>query len=126
LPLEEFRPPVERLSFGEGERPIAFGQLLDTPAQESAASGSGLVEPVDDEQILTSSRDASLGDPIFWKTEEPKEEAEEDQDIRPSSASLEAGWKMARGSRLQPAKIARESFELVVKKQMKGRTGTRL
>src|ERR1700692_1362243 len=25
LPMEEFRPPVDRLSFGEGERPIAFG-----------------------------------------------------------------------------------------------------
>jgi CheY-like chemotaxis protein len=127
LPLEEFRPPLDRLSFGEGERPVAFGQLLDTPVQESAASGSGLVEPVDDEQILTSSRDASLGDPIFWRTEEPKEEteeenseehpeehSEEDEDI--SSGIPMPAWKpdeeaMARtGSDfLQPV----ESFELV-------------
>jgi CheY-like chemotaxis protein len=76
LPMEEFQPPVDRLSFGEGERPIAFGQLLDTPPQESAPSATGEVEPVDDEQILTSSRDASLGDPIFWRTEEPKPETE--------------------------------------------------
>ena len=123
LPLEEFRPPVERLSFGEGERPIAFGQLLDTPAQESAASGSGLIEPVDDEQILTSSRDASLGDPIFWKTEEPKEEteeehSEEDQDI--SSGLPMRAWKpdeeaaaRAEADFLQPVESPVESFELV-------------
>jgi CheY-like chemotaxis protein len=78
LPMEEFRPPVERLSFGEGERPIAFGQLLETPTQESSASGPGVVEPVDNEQILTSSRDASLGDPIFWRTEEPEPKTEDE------------------------------------------------
>jgi CheY-like chemotaxis protein len=78
LPMEEFQPPVDRLSFGDGERPMAFGQLLDTPAQESSLSETAAVEPVDDEQILTSSRDASLGDPIFWKTEEPKPESEEE------------------------------------------------
>jgi CheY-like chemotaxis protein len=78
LPLEEFQPPVDRLSFGEGERPMAFGQLLETPAQESPTAETGAVEPVDDEQILTSSRDASLGDPIFWRTEEPKPETEEE------------------------------------------------
>jgi CheY-like chemotaxis protein len=77
LPVQEFHPPVDRVSFGEGERPIAFGQLLDIPEQESKASGTGVVEPVDDEQILTSSRDASLGDPIFWKTEEPEPQSEE-------------------------------------------------
>ena len=78
MPIEEFQPPVDRLSFGDGERPMAFGQLLDTPAQESSPSETAAVEPVDDEQILTSSRDASLGDPIFWKTEEPKPESEEE------------------------------------------------
>ena len=35
-----------------------------------------LIEPVDDEQILTSSRDATLGDPIFWRNEEPETEPE--------------------------------------------------
>ena len=78
LPMEEFQPPVDRLSFGEGDAPIAFGQLLETPAQESAPSGTEEVEPVDDEQILTSSRDASLGDPVFWRTEEPKAETDEE------------------------------------------------
>jgi CheY-like chemotaxis protein len=78
LPIEEFRPPVDRLSFGEGDAPIAFGQLLEAPAQEPAPSETGEVEPVDDEQIMTSSRDASLGDPIFWRTEEPKPETDEE------------------------------------------------
>jgi CheY-like chemotaxis protein len=76
LPMEEFLPPVDRLSFGEGERPIAFGKHLETPAEEFAASGTGMIEPVDDEQILTSSRDASLGDPIFWRADEPEREPE--------------------------------------------------
>jgi CheY-like chemotaxis protein len=78
LPLEEFQPPVDRLSFGEGDAPIAFGELLGTPALEPAPSGTGEIEPVDDEQILTSSRDSSLGDPIFWRTEEPKPETDEE------------------------------------------------
>ncbi len=78
LPVQEFRPPVDRLSFGEGERPIAFGQLLESPAQESAAAETGAIEPVDDEQILTSSRDSTLGEPIFWKTEEPAPKTEEE------------------------------------------------
>ncbi len=78
LPIEEFRPPVDRLSFGEGDTPIAFEQLLEAPAQESAPSGTGEIEPVDDEQILTSSRDSSLGDPVFWRTEEPKPETDEE------------------------------------------------
>ena len=37
-PKEVTPPPVGRLSFGEGGRPIAFGQLLDNPAKDSAAS----------------------------------------------------------------------------------------
>ncbi|MGA7794992.1 MAG: response regulator [Candidatus Acidiferrales bacterium] len=78
LPLEEFRPPVDRLSFGEGDAPIAFGELLETPTQESAPSGTGEIEPVGDDQILTSSRDSSLGDPVFWRTEEPKPETDEE------------------------------------------------
>jgi CheY-like chemotaxis protein len=95
-PEEHYRPKVGRLTFGEGQRPVAFGQLLETPVQESAAAESGVVEPVDDEQILTSSRDASLGDPIFWRTEEPNPETEEEhlegeEDI--SSAIPMQPWK---------------------------------
>jgi CheY-like chemotaxis protein len=122
LPLEEFRPPVDRLSFGEGERPIAFGQLLDTPPQEPTASVPPVVEPVDDEQILTSSRDASLGDPIFWRTEEPELEPETEEENSEAEVDLSSGppmrpWKPdeetssrhAEADFLQPV----ETFELV-------------
>jgi CheY-like chemotaxis protein len=133
LPMEEFRPPVDRLSFGEGERPIAFGQLLEPPAQESAASDSAMVEPVDDEQILTSSRDASLGDPIFWRTEEPEPETEEENSeaegdissgipMRPWKPDEEALSHQAEPDFLQ----AVEPFELVreEKDQEAGQTST--
>jgi CheY-like chemotaxis protein len=133
LPMEEFRPPVERLSFGEGERPIAFGQLLETPAQESSASGPGVVEPVDNEQILTSSRDASLGDPIFWRTEEPEPKTEEenseaegdissDLPMRPWKVDEEAMPRPAEPDFLQPV----EPFELVreEKDEEAGQTST--
>src|SRR5579863_4687718 len=39
-PEEEFQVPVKRVSFGDGERPMAFGQLLDAPA-EAAPAGTG-------------------------------------------------------------------------------------
>jgi CheY-like chemotaxis protein len=133
LPMEEFQPPVDRLSFGEGERPIAFGQLLETPAQESSASGSGVVEPVDNEQILTSSRDASLGDPIFWRTEEPEPKTEEenseaegdissDLPMRPWKVDEEAMPRPAEADFLQPV----EPFELVreEKDEEAGQTST--
>jgi CheY-like chemotaxis protein len=130
LPEEEFQPPVDRLSFGEGERPMAFGQLLDNPAQESSASGTGEVEPVDDEQILTSSRDASLGDPVFWRTEEPKPETgEEDSEAEADdSADLPMHpWKpdeeaISRSETdfLQPV----EPFELVREQEDAGQSST--
>jgi CheY-like chemotaxis protein len=90
-PEEEFQPPVERLSFGDGERPMAFGQLLETPAKESAETEPEVIEPVDDEQILTSSRDASLGEPAFWKKEEPAEDSEEETEEQDSESEEEAG-----------------------------------
>ena len=71
-----FRPPVDRLSFGDGERPVAFSQLLDSAASDTASAGTGVLDRVDDEQILTSSRDASLGAPIFWKSEEAERDLE--------------------------------------------------
>jgi CheY-like chemotaxis protein len=133
LPMEEFRPPVDRLSFGEGERPIAFGQLLETTAKESAATGSGVVEPFDNEQILTGSRDASLGDPIFWRPEEPEPQTEEENSE--AEGDISAGipmreWKLgeeaqsghAEADILQPV----EPFELVreEKDEESGQTST--
>jgi CheY-like chemotaxis protein len=120
LPEEEFRPPADRLSFGEGERPIAFEQLLETPAKNSAGTRTEEVEPVDDEQILTSSRDASLGDPIFWKSEEPEPETEEensDEERDDSSGLPERAWKLNEETKTGPPETDLvqpvEPFELV-------------
>src|SRR6195256_1075546 len=73
---DEFKVPAGRVSFGEGDRPVAFGQLLETPAGPTSSSGTDMVEPVDDEQILTSSRDSTLGEPVFWRNETPEMEPE--------------------------------------------------
>lgn len=73
---EEFPAPAARVSFGDGEHPVAFGTLLDTPAEDVAEASTPVLEPVDDEQVLTSQRDANLGDPIFWKSETQEAEAE--------------------------------------------------
>jgi len=73
---DEFRVPAGRVSFGEGDRPVAFGQLLETPAEPTSTSGTDIVEPVDDEQILTSSRDSTLGEPVFWRNDTPEMEPE--------------------------------------------------
>jgi len=71
---EEFTIPAGRVTFGEGDRPVAFGQLLETPKLANSISGCDVIEPVDDEQILTSSRDATLGEPVFWRNDPPEEE----------------------------------------------------
>ena len=73
---DEFKVPAGRVSFGEGDRPVAFGQLLETPGGPNSSSGTDIVEPVDDEQILTSSRDSTLGEPVFWRNETPEMEPE--------------------------------------------------
>jgi CheY-like chemotaxis protein len=80
---EEFTVPAGRVTFGEGDRPVAFGQLLETPRFTNSTSGADVIEPVDDEQILTSSRDATLGEPVFWRNDPPddeKPEAEHSED----------------------------------------------
>jgi CheY-like chemotaxis protein len=103
--------PAARVSFGEGHNPpVAFSQLLETPAvQEFAAPGSGILDPVENEQILTNPRDASLGDPIFWKTEEPEvpaaeENSEADPDL--SSGLPMRAWKPDEESQTRAAAAA--------------------
>jgi CheY-like chemotaxis protein len=130
VPLEEFHPPVERVSFGEGERPVAFGQLLETPAEESTAQEPETVEPVDDTQVLTSSRDASLGEPIFWKTEEPEPESDEEHaetDEEDSSEAPMRAWtpeintpSQADADPLEPV----EPFELVREQEESGQSSS--
>jgi CheY-like chemotaxis protein len=128
-PSEELHPPLGRVSFGEGERPIAFGQLLEAPVQESAPAGTGALEPVDDEQVLTSSRDASLGDPIFWKAEEPEPApGEENPEADDSSDLSMLAWKEGLES-LAPSGESDvvqpiEPFELVRERQDEENSGT--
>ena len=97
-PSEEFpnlapAPPVSNSAFEEGGRPVAFGQLMDTPEQDAAVPATELIEPVDNEQVFTSPRDATLGDPIFWRNDapEPEPELETEED---NSAGLDMhNWK---------------------------------
>jgi CheY-like chemotaxis protein len=76
---EEPEPVVQTrlrsVAFETSDRPVAFGQLMETSAAESSPA-AGVIEPVDNEQILTSQRDATLGDPVFWKSEPPDPESE--------------------------------------------------
>jgi CheY-like chemotaxis protein len=85
---EEFTVPAGRVTFGEGDRPVAFGQLLETPKLTTSASGADVIEPVDDEQILTSSRDATLGEPVFWRNDQPEKEEPEAEHSEDSQDDL--------------------------------------
>jgi CheY-like chemotaxis protein len=87
-----FPPPAERIEFGEGERPVAFGMLLETPAQEAAPSKTAVIEPGEDEQVVTSSRDATLGDPIFWRNDSPETEPVEPSKEVPVELEM-SSWK---------------------------------
>ncbi|MBZ5662454.1 MAG: response regulator [Acidobacteriia bacterium] len=87
MELEPVRP-ISSSAFEDGERPVAFGQLLDTPERDSTAPATELIEPVDNDQILTSQRDATLGDPIFWRNDSPEAEPEAAQE-EGDSASLD-------------------------------------
>jgi CheY-like chemotaxis protein len=131
-PVEEFHPPVDRLSFGEGEHPIAFGQLLDTPSKENSATE--VLEPVDDDLVMTKPRDAALGDPIFWKAEEPEPDAEEensDAESNDSASHSVSAWKPSKEKEAAPAHEEEpdaiqpvEPFELVRDEQDSAQTST--
>lgn len=121
FPEQELQPAPDRLTFGDGERPIAFESLLGTMPAERSAAEAGLIDPVEDEQILTGSRDASLGDPIFWKSEEPAPEEAREEDpaaqqdltaeppLRAWKPDTEAAARPLGDEVLQPV----EPFELV-------------
>ncbi|MGD0908932.1 MAG: response regulator [Candidatus Acidiferrales bacterium] len=92
-----------RVSFDGGEHPVAFSQLLAPPEQDAIAPSSNVIEPVDNDQILTSSRDATLGDPIFWRNDAPEPEkpeaAEAPEDPEDLSAALDLrAWKQGEDS----------------------------
>ncbi len=85
--------PISNSAFEEGGRPFAFGQLLDTPEQDAAAPAADLIEPVDNEQVFTSARDATLGDPIFWRNDNPEPEPEAEQEADDSAGLDMHSWK---------------------------------
>jgi CheY-like chemotaxis protein len=91
---------ASRVSFGGGEHPVAFSQLLAAPEQDAITPAADAIEPVDNDQVLTSSRDATLGDPIFWRNDAPEPEkpevAEDPEDL---SAALDLrAWKQGEDS----------------------------
>jgi CheY-like chemotaxis protein len=75
IPPAEIPAPAP-VSFGEGDRPVAFGSFLEASKPELQSVHTGVIEPVDNEQVLTNQRDASLGEPIFWRNDPPPPEAE--------------------------------------------------
>ena len=76
-------PPIKPVAFVDGEPPVAFVKLLETPAREAVPPNTGMIETIDDEQVLTSSRPATLGDPVFWRNDPPEQEREAEEPQEP-------------------------------------------
>jgi CheY-like chemotaxis protein len=88
-----------RMSFEDGEGLVAFSQLLNTPELQGPSSRSNLTDVDENEQILTSKRDESLGAPIFWKTEVPEQEpksevGEAEAEVEGSSEIPALAWRL--------------------------------
>jgi CheY-like chemotaxis protein len=118
---ETSRPLASRISFGEDNHPVAFSQLLDAPEMEVPVSHAQLEEPADNDQILTSARDESLGAPIFWKTENPEPEiklGDSDAESADSAEIPAVGWKLGNETLNSAAEMktkeAEEPLELVL------------
>jgi hypothetical protein len=70
---------------------VAFGDLLEMTAKNAAPPA--IIEPADNEQILTSSRDATLGEPNFWRSETEKSEPEETQPVDVADEASHHSWQ---------------------------------
>jgi CheY-like chemotaxis protein len=104
---QEFPTPAARVAFGEDEPPVAFGTLLETADREPFASDKpGMIEPVDldDEQILTGSRNASAINPIFWKSDSAEVKPQEEHSLQASSKIEPPAWAQAEDAMLPPVK----------------------
>jgi len=109
---EELPQPAGRISFGDSEHPIAFSQLLDAPTLEASAFTPLVEDLPSDDQVLTSSRDESLGAPIFWKTEEPQRDLNSEDlngEGEDSAEPRSIGWKPENG--ILPAHEETESHK---------------
>ncbi len=116
----QFPHPAAHVTSANGEYPVAFGQLLEPSAQDSSAPAAAVLEPVDNDLVLTSSRDANLGDPIFWRNDSPEPEPqalEEPQDLaaavdlrtwKPGEDSLPRREETALLQTIEPIEIVRE------------------
>ena len=98
---EELPAPSTRISFGDGEHPVAFGDLLEMTAKNSATPDAALLEPADNEQVLTSSRDATLGEPIFWRNDSPKPDPEDTQPVDVSDQISLHSWQQDKDTLLR-------------------------
>ncbi|HWF13308.1 MAG TPA: response regulator, partial [Candidatus Acidoferrales bacterium] len=117
---ETTQPGLGRVSFGDSDRPVAFSQLLDSPTMELSATPTQLGSVADNDQILTSTRDESLGAPIFWKTENPELELKSgvsDVDADASDEIPAIGWRLGNealnSAAASNSKAPEEPLELV-------------
>jgi CheY-like chemotaxis protein len=122
-PLDQNLGGSTRLAFGDGERPLAFGEFFEVSPTKPMLKPINVASVQDEPQeelTVTSKRDAALGDPSFWRNENEEVEGE----IAPSATSdrapalVEHPWEKA----LPPepvhvvgiqTPIPEESFELV-------------
>jgi CheY-like chemotaxis protein len=100
---EELPAPSTRISFGEGAHPVAFGDLLEMTAKSPVPHDTAAVKPPDNEQVLTSSRDATLGEPAFWRNELPKSEPEETHPVDVSDDVSQHSWQPDKDTLLHKA-----------------------
>ena len=88
---QEFQSPVGRVEFADTRLPAAFSQLLEAARQPSTAEVSAN-HSVENEQVITSSRDAILGEPIFWKNDSPEEESQEESPLESTAEVETPAW----------------------------------
>jgi CheY-like chemotaxis protein len=99
-----------RMSFEDSEGLVAFSQLLDAPELKASSSRANLAGTDDNELILTSKRDESLGAPIFWQTENPEQqlksaEADPQEEAQEPSEIPALGWRVANEPSIANAEV---------------------
>ncbi len=110
------RGPVD---FGEGARPVAFGYMFETPAVNVETSDADAPDGKDDSLIVTSKRDAALGDPGFWRKDQEDGEPGIESAIPSDDAPqvVEHPWESAISSVDEPEVEAKSpsegTFEIV-------------
>jgi CheY-like chemotaxis protein len=70
-PPEEFATLPAGVTFADGEEPVAFGSLLETPAASTDQT----------DPVVTATRDPVLGEPAFWTSPPPAVEEPAPEDL---------------------------------------------